>query len=87
MLEKRCNAFFINNNIVFFDNNFGRVTFFANEMSIFSVDFDKVYLDVVNFFENDPETQRINACSRTSIKMVGLVFVRSMKTWDNNKLY
>ena len=87
MLEKRCNAFFINNNIVFFDNNFGRVTFFANEMGILSVDFDKVYVDVVNFFENDPETQRNNACSRASIIMVGLVFVRSMKTWGNNKLY
>ena len=87
MLEKRCNAFFINNNIVFFDNNFGRVTFFANEMGILSVDLDKVYVDVVNFFENDPETQRNNACSRASIIMVGLVFVRSMKTWGNNKLY
>ena len=87
MLEKRCNAFFINNNIVFFDNNFGRVTFFANEMGILSVDLDKVYVDVVNFFENDREMQRNNACSRASIKMGGLVFVRSMKTWDNNKLY
>ena len=87
MLEKRCNAFFINNNIVFFDNNFGRVTFFANEMGILSVDLDKVYVDVVNFFENDPETQRNNACGRASIIMVGLVFVRSMKTWGNNKLY
>ena len=87
MLEKRCNAFFINNNIVFFDNYFGRVTFFANKMGILSVDLDKVYVHVVNFFEKDPETQRNNACSGASIKMVGLVFVRSMKTWDNKKLY
>ena len=40
----------------FFDENFGNVTFFANKMGILCVDLDKIYLDDVNFDEDDSKT-------------------------------
>ena len=40
----------------FFDENFGNVTLFANKMGILCVDLDKIYLDDVNFDEDDSKT-------------------------------
>ena len=39
------------------DENFGKVTFFANKtMSVLSVDLNKTNLDDVDFYEDNPET-------------------------------
>ena len=40
---------------MFFDEDFGSVTFFTNQMGILSVDLYKIYFDNVNFYENDLE--------------------------------
>ena len=39
----------------FFDEDFAKVPFFANEMGILSVDVDITNLDDVDFYEDDPE--------------------------------
>ena len=39
MLEKFHDALFANDNILFFDGGFSKVTFFVNEMGILGVDF------------------------------------------------
>ena len=45
-----------NDNILFFDEDFSKVTIFAHEMSILSLDLDKINLDhESNFEEADPE--------------------------------
>ena len=56
MVEKICHVLFANDDIVFFDEDFGIVTFPVNEMGILSLDLNKIYSDDVNFYENDPET-------------------------------
>ena len=45
MLEKFHEALLANDSILFFDEHFSKVTFFANEMGIFIVDRDKICLD------------------------------------------
>ena len=55
MLERIRHVLFSNDDIVFFDEDFGSVTFFTNQMGIFSVDLYKIYFDNVNFYENDLE--------------------------------
>ena len=52
MLKKLHNVLFANNGILFFDELFGKVTFYANKMDIPCVDLDKIYLDDVNFDED-----------------------------------
>ena len=44
-----------NDDILFFDKGFSKVTFFANEMGILGVDLDKINLDD-DFYKDDPET-------------------------------
>ena len=44
-----------NDDILFFDKGFSKVTFFANEMGILGVDLDKINLDN-DFYKDDPET-------------------------------
>ena len=44
-----------NDDILFFDKGFTKVTFFANEMGILGVDLDKINLDD-DFYKDDPET-------------------------------
>ena len=57
MLEKFHDTLFVNDDILFFDEDFCKVTFFANEMGILSVYLDKTNLnDDDNFYEDDPET-------------------------------
>ena len=55
MLERIRHVLFSNDDIVFFDEDFGSVTFFTNQMGILSVDLYKIYFDNVNFYENDLE--------------------------------
>ena len=57
MLEKFHDALLANDDILFFDAEFSKVTFFAIEMGILGVDLDKTNIDDDNNFdENDPET-------------------------------
>ena len=42
MLEKFHDALFANGEIYFFDADFSKVTFFANEMGILGIDLDKI---------------------------------------------
>ena len=45
------------NNIFFFDENFSKFTFCANQIGILGVDLDKINLDDCNNFDkDDPET-------------------------------
>ena len=53
MIKKLHEALFAND-ILLFDEDFGKVTFFG--MDIFSVDLDKINLDDVDFYEDDTET-------------------------------
>ena len=55
MLERIRHVLFSNDDIVLFDEDFGSVTFFTNQMGILSVDLYKIYFDNVNFYENDLE--------------------------------
>ena len=56
MLEKLDDALFTNDNIIFINGGSNNVPFFGCEMSILSVDLDKIHLDEPNFYEDDPET-------------------------------
>ena len=57
MLEKFHDALLANGDILFFDEDFSKVTFFANEIGILGVDLDKINLDEYNNFnEDDLET-------------------------------
>ena len=50
MLENLHNALLTNDDILFYDEDFSKVTFFANKMGILGVDFDKINLDDDNNF-------------------------------------
>ena len=56
MLKKLDDALIANDDMSFFDKNFGNVTFLANKMGILCVDLDKIYLDDVSFDKVDTET-------------------------------
>ena len=57
MLEKFHNALLANADILFFDEDFSKVTFFTNEMDVLGVDLDKTNLDDENnFYEDNTET-------------------------------
>ena len=57
MLENFCDALLINDNILFFDEDFSKVKFLANKMGILGVDPVNINLDDdVNIYEDDPET-------------------------------
>ena len=57
MLEKRHDALLTNDDILFFDEYFSKVTFFANEVDILAVNLDKInFDDDNNFYEDDLET-------------------------------
>ena len=49
-------AGFSNHDVVFVNEYSGNVIFSSDEMSILSVDLDRIILDDVNFDEDDPET-------------------------------
>ena len=56
MLQDLDNALFFNNDIVFFDADSDKFTFFLDDMSLFNVDLNNVNLDDNNFDDYDPET-------------------------------
>ena len=57
MLELFHDALNANYDILFFDEDFRKVKFLANEMGFLGVDLDKINLDVDNsFYEDDPDT-------------------------------
>ena len=57
MLEKFDNALFANNDMRFYDENFDKVEFIANQRHILAVDLDKINIhNDKNFDENDPDT-------------------------------
>ena len=56
-LEKFHDALLANDDILFFDSDFSKVTFFTNEKGILGADLGKINLNDDNNFENDePET-------------------------------
>ena len=57
MLEKLDNALHTNDDILFYNEDFDKVTFIANQRHILAVDLDKIKLDSDNKFdEDDPDT-------------------------------
>ena len=55
-LERFIPFFFANNDIFFFDEDSGNVTFSSDEMGILCIDLNNVNVDDINFDEDDPET-------------------------------
>ena len=83
MFEKYHDALLANDDILFFEEDFSKVTFFANEMGILGVDLDKTNLDDDNnFYEDYSETVfhvRLLAChnkfeSRKTLKKVKVMW-------------
>ena len=57
MLKKFHDSLVANDDILFFDKDFSKATFYANQMGILGVDIDKINLDDErNFYEDDPDT-------------------------------
>ena len=57
MLERSDDALNASDDLLFFDKDFSKLTFFANQMDILGVDFDKINLDEDNnFYEDDSDT-------------------------------
>ena len=56
MLEKFDKALLANDDILFFNEDFAKVTFPASQRHILVVDLNKINLDNDNFDENDPDT-------------------------------
>ena len=57
MLEKFDNALHANDDILFFNEDFNKVIFIANQRHIFAVDLDKFNFDEDNNLdEDDPDT-------------------------------
>ena len=50
MIRKLHEVLFANDDILFFDEDFGKITFFGGAMGILSVDFDKTNLDDADFY-------------------------------------
>ena len=56
MFEKFYNTLLANDDILFFEEDFSKITCFANEIGILGVDLDKINLDDNNnFYEDDPD--------------------------------
>ena len=56
MLEKFDKALLANDDIIFFSEDFNKVTFIANQRHILAVDLDKINLDEDNnFYEDNPD--------------------------------
>ena len=57
MLEKLNNALHVNDDILFYNEDFDNVTFIANQRLLLALDLDKINLDNDNNFdEGDPDT-------------------------------
>ena len=55
MIKKLFTALYANKNILYFDEDFGKVVFNCNEMGILNIDLNNINLDN-NFDEDDPDT-------------------------------
>ena len=55
MLEKLDDALFTNDDIIFINEGSNNIACFGSEMGILSEDLDKIHLDDLNFYEDDPE--------------------------------
>ena len=56
MLEKFHDALLSNDDMLIFKQHFSKVAFLSNTMDILGVDLNKINLDDINFYEDDPET-------------------------------
>ena len=56
MIKNLHNALFLNDDILFFDEDSGNALFSSDEMHILRVDLNNINLHDVNFCEGDPET-------------------------------
>ena len=57
MLKKFDNALHANDDTLFFNEDFNKVTFIANQRHILAIDFEKINLDENNNFDkDDPDT-------------------------------
>ena len=56
MIKKLYNTVFADNDILFFVEDSGNVSFLSDEMGILSVNLDNINLYDGNFYEDDPET-------------------------------
>ena len=56
ILEKFSDSLLANDDVLIFDEYFGKVTFYANQIGILGVDFDKLTLMVIIIYQNDPDT-------------------------------
>ena len=56
MIKKLYNTVFADDDILFFVEDSGNVSFLSDEMGILSVNLDNINLYDGNFYENDPET-------------------------------
>ena len=56
ILEKFSDSLLANDDALIFDEYFGKVTFYANQIGILGVDFDKLTLMVIIIYQNDPDT-------------------------------
>ena len=56
MIKKLYNALFADDDILFFDEDSGIVTFSSTEMGILSGDHNNINLYDTNFYEDDPKT-------------------------------
>ena len=54
--KKLYNALFAGDDILFFDEDSGHVTFSSDEMGILSVDLNNIKPGDTNFYEDDPKT-------------------------------
>ena len=75
MIKKLLTALYLDDNIIYFDEDSNDVTFFCNEMSILSIDLNSINLDDTNHNEDDPETiihVRLLTCYIKSEKLKAL---------------
>ena len=56
MIKKRLPALYADENILYFNEDSGNVTFCCNEMGILSVNLNNINLDDTNYEEDDPDT-------------------------------
>ena len=57
MLEKFHDVLLVDDDILFFDEDFSKFTSFVNDMGILGVEIDQINLDDDNnFYEDDPDT-------------------------------
>ena len=56
MIKKLLAALYADDNILYFDEDYGDAVFSCNEMGILSIFVNNINLDDINYDEDDPET-------------------------------